>query len=331
MIRLCLIGAGRIGAVHAANIRTHSEAELRWVIDTRPEAAEAEAAHCDARTDTTPEAALADPEVDGVVITTSTDTHVDLILAAARAGKPTFCEKPIDLDIRRVDACLQEVEASGVPLMIGFNRRFDPSFRAVHDAVREGDVGQVEVVKVTSRDPGPPPIEYIRVSGGLFRDMMIHDFDMACWLMGEDPVEVYAAASCRVDPGIGEAGDVDTAAVVMVSAEGTLAQIDNSRRAAYGYDQRIEVLGAKGMLKAENPSPTTVERWTGEALSRDKPPFFFLERYDAAYKAELGSFLRVVRGEGEPPVTGADGRRALALADAAVESLATGRAVKLGV
>ena len=325
-----MIGAGRIGAVHAANIRSHSDAELRWVVDTRREAAEAQAAQCDARVDTAFDAALADPEVDGVVITTSTDTHVDLILAAARAGKPTFCEKPIDLDMHRVDACLKEVDASGVPLMIGFNRRFDPSFRALHDAVQEGAIGKVEVVKITSRDPAPPPIEYIRVSGGLFRDMMIHDFDMACWLMGEDPVEVFAAASCRVDPEIGEVGDVDTAVVVMKGADGTLAQIDNSRRAAYGYDQRIEVLGPKGMLRAEDPSPTTVERWTDEAISRDKPPHFFLERYDAAYRSELDSFLCVVRGEAKPPVTGADGRRALALADAAVESLESGRSVKVG-
>ena len=329
MVKICQFGAGRIGVVHAANIAAHPNAALRWVVDVRAQAASALAEAYGAQAGATPEAALADPEVDAVAIASSTDTHVDLILAAARAGKPVFCEKPIDLDLERVDACLREVARLGVPLMIGFNRRFDPNFQALHGALRAGEVGKLEVVKITSRDPAPPPVSYIQVSGGLFRDMMIHDFDMARWLMGEDPVEVYAAASCLVDAEIGRAGDVDTAMVVMVGASGVLCHIDNSRRAVYGYDQRIEVLGEKGMLQAGNPSPTTLERWTDASLARDKPPYFFLERYADAYRTELDHFIRAVQGEGELPVTGRDGRQALVLADAAAESLRMGRAVKV--
>src|SRR5206468_3009447 len=208
---------------------------------------------------TNPTEAFADKAVGAVVIASATDTHVDLAIAAARAGKAIFCEKPIDLDLARVDRCLAEIEKARVPFFIGFNRRFDRSFAAIEAAVRAGEIGKVEMAVITSRDPGPPPAEYLKVSGGLFRDMMIHDLDLARWLLGEEPVEVYAQASCLVDPAIGQAGDIDTAAVVLRTRSGAIAQISNSRRAVYGYDQRIEAFGSGGMLRAENRTPTTVE------------------------------------------------------------------------
>jgi myo-inositol 2-dehydrogenase / D-chiro-inositol 1-dehydrogenase len=219
------------------------------------------------------------------------------------------------------------VERAGVPLFIGFNRRFDPHFRALHDAVRRGEAGDVEVLKITSRDPAPPPLAYVRVSGGLFRDMMIHDLDMARFLLGEEPVEVFATGSCLVDPAIGAAGDIDTAMVILKTQRGALCHIDNSRRAVYGYDQRIEVFGSKGMLKADNPVPTTITRASPEGVVSDAPHAFFLERYPEAYRAELDHFLDVIARRAPPLVTGRDGREALALADAAVRSLELGQPV----
>ncbi|HAA78105.1 TPA: inositol 2-dehydrogenase, partial [Candidatus Latescibacteria bacterium] len=260
----------------------------------------------------------------------STDTHLDLILEGIKAGKAVFCEKPLDLDLGRVDERMDEIEAADTPVLVGFNRRYDPNFKAVHDAIANGKIGDLEMVKITSRDPGPPPIEYINVSGGLFRDMMIHDFDLARWLLGEDPVEVFASASCLVDPAIGNAGDIDTAVVTMKTASGKLCQIDNSRRAVYGYDQRMEVFGSKGMAKADNVQTNTVEVWDGDRVHREKPPYFFLERYAEAYRAELDHFVDVVSGKAEPAVTARDGRQALALADAALTASQSGQAQQLG-
>jgi myo-inositol 2-dehydrogenase/D-chiro-inositol 1-dehydrogenase len=328
-MKLALLGAGRIGRIHAANIHRSPRAELRAVVDVNPDAARALADLYGAQASADAGAALADPALDGVLICTSTDTHVDLILKAARRGLPVFCEKPVDLDLARVDACLAEVERAGARLFIGFNRRFDPHFRALRDAVRRGEVGDVEIVKITSRDPAPPPPAYVRVSGGLFRDMMIHDLDMARFLLGEEPVEIFATGACLVDPAIGEAGDIDTAMVLLRTGRGALCHIDNSRRAVYGYDQRVEVFGSGGMLHAGNPTPTTVTRFTREAVVSDKPWPFFLERYADAYRAELDHFLDIVEGAAEPAVTGRDGREALALADAAARSIELGRPVKL--
>jgi len=329
MIKLALLGAGRIGQVHAANIHQSSRATLHAVVDVNAESARALAERYGAQASSDVDAVLADPAVQGVMICTSTDTHVDMILKATQRKLPIFCEKPVDLDLARVDACLAEVERAGVPLFIGFNRRFDPHFRALRDAVRRGDAGDVEIVKITSRDPAPPPPAYVRVSGGIFRDMMIHDLDMARFLLGEEPVEVFATGSCLVDPGIGEAGDVDTAMVILKTARGALCHIDNSRRAVYGYDQRIEVFGSQGMLQAANPTPTTVLRYTREAVLVDKPYYFFLDRYPDAFRAELDHYLDVIAGSATPLVTGRDGRQALVLADAALESLKAGRPVAL--
>jgi myo-inositol 2-dehydrogenase/D-chiro-inositol 1-dehydrogenase len=300
------------------------------VVDVQETLAERTAAAFAARASTNPGDGIADPDVDAVIIASPTPTHVDLIKAAARAGKAIFCEKPIDLELARVDEAIAEVQSAGVPFFIGFNRRFDRSFQRLKTELSDGVVGRLEMVHIISRDPGPPPIEYLRQSGGLFRDMMIHDLDMARWILGDEPVEVYANGSALVDPGIGQMGDVDSAVVTLKTREGVLGQISNSRRAAYGYDQRVEVLGSKGMLRAENVQTHTVGRWTAEGVHHDNPPHFFIERYMDAYRAELQHFVRAILDPAQPLLTGPhDGRQALVLADACLQSLDLGRPVRL--
>jgi myo-inositol 2-dehydrogenase/D-chiro-inositol 1-dehydrogenase len=329
MLHFAQFGAGRIGAIHAANLAASGRARLTHVVDVHAPAAAALAAkHGAAVSDTA--TALADPKVGAVIIASSTDTHADLVIAAARAGKAIFCEKPIDLSLARVDACLDAVAKAGVPMLVGFNRRFDPSFAELHRRIGAGAIGAVEQVVITSRDPGPPPVSYIKVSGGLFRDMTIHDFDMARWMLGEEPVEVFAYGATLVDPAIGQAGDIDSAMVLLKTASGRMAHINNSRRASYGYDQRVEVHGSAGRLLAGNRTPTTVELADANAVTADKPLHFFLERYADAYRIELNAFLDAVANGTKMPVGAEDGRQALLLADAAVESLRTGRPVKVG-
>jgi len=329
MLRFALLGAGRIGRLHAANIAAHSAARLTAVADAVPSAAAEVAAAHGARAAAVTEA-LAATDVDAVLIATSTDSHAPLIEAAAAAGKAILCEKPIDLDIGRAEVAVRAASAAGVPLAVGFNRRFDASFASLKARLDAGAVGTPEIVTIASRDPAPPPVSYIRVSGGLFRDMMIHDLDMARWLLGEEPVEVHAMGSALVDPAIAEAGDVDTAVVTLRTASGRLAQISNSRRATYGYDQRIECHGSAGMLRAGNQRATTVEMATADGFARDPVLHFFLERYGPAYRAELDAFIEAV-GAGRPPApTGDDGLAALRLADAAQRSLETGTPVRLG-
>ena len=328
MISFCQFGAGRIGAIHAENIVRHPGARLAAIVDVDRDAAERLATRHGAAVGTQA-GVLADPGIDAVVISSSTDTHADLVEAAARAGKAVFCEKPLDLDRRRAEACLAVVGECGVPLMVGFNRRFDPHFARLEHQLRNGRVGQVELVSITSRDPSPPPLAYVRVSGGLFRDMMIHDFDTARWLLGEEPVELFAAASVLVDPAIGEAGDVDTAVVTLRTGSGALCQISNSRRAVYGYDQRIEILGSKGALRADNVAESTVVFAGADGIVGDKPLPFFLERYAEAYRRELDHFVAALT-RGTPPLPGGDdGVKALALAEAALQSLETRRPVAL--
>jgi len=328
MLQFAQFGAGRIGTIHAGNITASGAAALRYVVDVDRKAATALARRHGAKvTDTA--TALADPEVDAVLIASSTDTHADLAIAAARAGKAIFCEKPIDLSLARVDACLAAVRKARVPMMVGFNRRFDPSFAALQGRIAAGDIGVVEQVIISSRDPGLPPLGYLKVSGGQFRDMTIHDFDMARWLLGEEPVEVYATGSVLVDPAVGRIGDIDSAMVVMRTRSGRLCNINNSRRASYGYDQRIEVHGSKGRLMAGNRVPTTVELADGAAVSTDKPLHFFLERYAEAYRIELAAFIEAVRMRKRMPVGPADGRQALVLAEAALRSLRTRRPVRV--
>jgi len=267
--------------------------------------------------------------IDAVLIASATNTHADLIELAAKAGKAIFCEKPVHLDMTRVNQCLAVVDQEKVPLFIGFNRRYDPQFSLVEKRLRAGDIGKPESLIIISRDPAPPPVSYIKVSGGLFRDMMIHDFDMARFIMGENPVSVYASGSSIVDPEIGQANDIDTAFVVLRFPSGAMATISNSRRSGYGYDQRLEVHGQKGVLTAKNINENTVECWTDAGCTCSKPEFFFLQRYMQAYQAEWAHFVDVLKQKTTPAVSGIDGKLALYLADSALESLRTGKEVAL--
>lgn len=328
MVTLSQFGAGRIGKIHAANVARNSRSRLKYVVDVDEAAAQA-LAQASGAVVADAETVFADADVDAVIVASSTDTHKPIIEAACAAGKAVFCEKPVDLDSARVKEVVRAVEKAGVLFFVAFNRRFDPSFSALHKALRGGRVGKVEQVIITSRDPGPPPAAYIKVSGGLFRDMMIHDFDMARWLLGEEPVEVFAVGSCLVDPAIGDLGDIDTAAVTLTTASGALCQITNSRRAVYGYDQRIEVFGAHGMLRAGNRTDTTVEVSDGTGVMTDKPMYFFLERYADAYRIELDHFLDCLEKKTTPLAGAEDGLRSLLLADAAAQSVKSGRPVKV--
>ncbi len=326
MIRFLLIGAGRIGRIHAENIARNPRSSLLSVSDADSKAAEALAKPWGSKV-VAPEEALSERNVDAVLVASSTDTHADWIERCAAAGKPVFCEKPLDLDIERATACMHKAQTARIPLYLGFNRRYDPSFTRIKREIRSGSIGRLETLHITSRDPSPPPVEYIRRSGGLFRDMMIHDFDMARWLLGAEPVEVFARGSALVDPAIGEAGDVDTAMVMLRTAEGTLCQIANSRRCSFGYDQRIEAFGSQGMACAGNHRETSVTLADARGYTVEPALPFFLERYAAAYRLELEDFINALEGAAVELATGEDGRRALLLADAAQESLATGAPV----
>jgi myo-inositol 2-dehydrogenase / D-chiro-inositol 1-dehydrogenase len=328
-MRFGIIGAGRIGKIHAGNVAARPDSQVALVADADSAAAAALAKATGAKVGGV-DAILAAKDVDAVAICSPTDTHADLIERAARSGKAIFCEKPIDLDVNRVRACLDVVKQTGATLMVGFNRRFDPNFAALRRRVAEGAIGAIEIVSITSRDPSPPPVSYIARSGGLFRDMMIHDFDMARFVLGEEPVAVSAMGSALVDKAIGEAGDIDTAVVIMETASGKVAQISNSRRAAYGYDQRVEAHGEKGMIRADNVRETTVE-WAGaHGFASDKALNFFLERYDAAYRNELDAFVGAANSGKKPHPDGQDGLMALLLADAAYRSWKTGQRVSVG-
>ena len=328
-MQIGLLGAGRIGGIHGANIAAHSRVTLSAVADADNAAAQRLASATGAKVSSL-DAIIADKNIGAVFICTPTDMHADLIERAARAGKAVFCEKPVDLDSARIRACLDVVRSANTKLMIGFNRRFDPSFAAIRRRIGAGEIGKVELVTILSRDPSPPPPSYVARSGGLFRDMMIHDLDMARFLLGEEPVEVHAVGSCLVDPGIGAAGDVDTAAVLLKTASGKIAQISNSRRATYGYDQRIEVHGSKGMLRAGNVHMTTLERADGGGFTADVIQNFFIDRYAGAYAAEIAAFLDAVEKGTHPHADGHDGLMAQKLAEAATQSRQTGQAVRVG-
>jgi myo-inositol 2-dehydrogenase/D-chiro-inositol 1-dehydrogenase len=328
MMDCALFGAGRIGKIHAGNVAREAGARLKYVIDPNTEAAAALAAEHGAKPAMTAEV-FADKSVGAVLICSYTDTHADLILAAAAAGKAIFCEKPIDLAIARARTCAEAVARAGVTCMIGFQRRFDPTFAAAKARLAAGEIGTPEMLIVTSRDPGAPPIPYIKSSGGIFKDMLIHDFDIFRWILEDEAETVHASASCLVDPTIGEAGDVDSTAVTIRTKRGRLCQINTSRRAAYGYDQRFEVLGSGGMLQAGNHVATEVVASTKTAVSRDLPLHFFLERYRAAYAAELAQFFAALAGKEQVRTTIDDGLKALELAEAATTSWREGRIVKL--
>ncbi|HEY3947768.1 inositol 2-dehydrogenase [Phenylobacterium sp.] len=326
MKQLALIGAGRIGEIHAANAAAHPDLRLSLVVDPLADAARQVAQDTGARVASLDEA-LADPAIDGVIVASATDTHLDYAVRAHAAGKAVFCEKPIDMDLARARAAAERLK--GARLFLGFNRRFDPSFQALKAKLAAGAVGALETLQITSNDPGPPPIDYVEVSGGLFKDMAIHDFDMARWLLGEEPVEVFAWGSCLVDPAIGEAGDIDTARTLLKTASGKLCVIANSRRSGFGYDQRIEAYGESGMVRADNVTESTVQVWSEAGAQADRFRNFFLDRYKDAYRAEMAHFAHILSGQAQPTVGYADGVAALALAEAAAESLRTGRPVRL--
>ncbi|WP_235087483.1 inositol 2-dehydrogenase [Chromobacterium sp. Beijing] len=328
MIDAALFGAGRIGKIHAANLARLPGMRLKYVVDSHaPAARELAAAHgaeaCAA------EQALDDPAVRAVIIAASTDTHAELILAAAARGKAIFCEKPVDLELERARQCARAVAAGGVPCLIGFQRRYDPTFAALKARLAAGEIGAPEMLIVTSRDPGAPPLDYIRRSGGIFKDMLIHDFDICRWILDDEVLSVHASASALSDPAIAAAGDADSAAVTLRTRQGRLCQINTSRRAAYGYDQRFEVLGSRGMLQAGNHRPTEVIAYGERAVAADLPEPFFLERYRQAYAAEMAHFLEVIRDGAAPRTTVEDGVRALELADAATRSWRSGQVIEL--
>ena len=329
MVNFALFGAGRIGRMHAENLAQRSDATLLYVVDTKPEAARALAEPLGAR-QAAAEEAFSDPQVHAVLIASSTGSHADLSIAAARAGKAIFCEKPVDLTLPKVDLCIKEVRKARVPMFVGFNRRFDPSFRELKKRLDAGVIGKLEQVIITNRDPGLPELRFLASSGGLFLDFTIHDFDMARWLLGEEPVEVFAWGAVLVDPRVRTEGkDIDTAMLLLRTASGKMCHINNTRRAVYGYDQRIEVLGAKGMLRAANLAPTSVERFGAEATCVDNPWPNFQTRYAAAYAAELSSFIRGVEARKPVEVGPEDSRQVLVLAEAALKSSQTGRPVRL--
>ncbi len=329
MLRFGVLGAGRIGNVHARTLRDSGRAQVAYVADAMADAANALAAQVGAKTGSVDDV-IAASDVDAILIATPTDTHADLIEKAARAGKMILCEKPVSLSVDRIEACLKVVDEAGVPLMIGFHRRYDPNYSALEKRLRAGEIGDIEIVTIICRDPAPPPVSYIERSGGLYRDMMIHDFDMARFLLGEDPITVHALGASLVDPAIGKAGDIDTAVVHMQTASGKMCVITNSRRATYGHDQRIEVHGSRGMLRAGNIHLTTLERADSAGFTEDLIPFSFIERYADAYRIEINAFLTAIENGEAPRASGRDGLMAQKLADAAAESLKAGQAVSIG-
>jgi myo-inositol 2-dehydrogenase/D-chiro-inositol 1-dehydrogenase len=330
MLRIGVLGCGRIGQVHALSIQQIPQAKLAAVADASMDAAEAAAQRFGVENRTVGEI-LSARDIDAVVIATSTSTHFDMIHAAADARKAILCEKPIDLSADRVRICIGAVELAGVPFMTAFNQRFDPHFGALRARVVAGEIGDVEIVSITSRDPAPPPVSYIQGSGGLFRDMMIHDLDMARFVLGEEPVQVFAAGSNLVDPAIGAAGDIDTAAVILTTASGRICQITNSRRTTYGYDKRLEVHGSKGMLRVSNVLEDLVESAGGSGFERARAQPFFLERFGAAYLAEMKHFIDAVSSCSKLTPDAHDGLRAQLIADAATRSWQERRPIAIGI
>ena len=326
-----VIGAGRIGKIHAENLVTRIPGvDVVAIADINLQAAQDLAAHLQIpRAVEDYHAILSDPAIEAVVICSSTDTHAKIVSEAARAGKHIFCEKPIALNLETIDVALEAVKKAAVKLQIGFNRRFDPNFRKVHMMVAEGKIGTPQIIRITSRDPAPPPISYVKVSGGLFLDMTIHDFDMARYLCGSEVEEVYAAAGVMVDHAIGEAGDVDTAIITLRFTNGAIGTIDNSRKAVYGYDQRVEVFGSEGMLQAHNNTTDNDVYSNAEGVHSAKPLYFFLERYMESFIAEMKEFVRSIQEDTTPLVTGIDGRIPVVMGMAAKKSYLEHRPVKL--
>ena len=328
MIDVAIFGAGRIGKIHAGNIVKQPGVRLKYVVDPDAQAAAALASQHDAAVGSI-EAVFSHRSIRAVAIASSTDTHADLIQRGAASAKAIFCEKPIDLDLARARECAAAVKRAGVPCMVGFQRRYDPTFAAAKARIEAGEIGTPEQLVITSRDPGAPPLDYLKRSGGIFKDMLIHDFDVFRWILGDEAETVYAIGSVMTDPDVAKADDIDVTAVAIRTRAGRLALINTNRRAAYGYDQRFEVLGSKGMLQAGNHRPTEVVAYTEASVSADKPEHFFLERYRVAYAVEMGHFFDAL-GAGKPMRTSIDdGVAALELAEAATTSWREKRIVTL--
>lgn len=330
MFNIALFGAGRIGQVHAVNIDAHPQSRLYSLVEPFDTFANAFMSQYPEVKRQTVDEALNDPVVDAVVICSATDTHADYIELAAKHQKAIFCEKPIDLDIARVRDCLTTVERTQVAFLLGFNRRFDPQFRLLKEKIDAGTIGKPASVVITSRDPAPPPSQYIKSSGGLYRDMAIHDFDMACYLLGETPTHVFAQGSCMVDESIGQAGDIDTSVAILSFPSGATATIHNSRQSGYGYDQRIEAHGQKGMLQVANMTENLLTITQSDGQHSAVPKEFFLERYQEAYQQEWQHFVEVLQGK-TALCSAHDGLRALEVADAALQSLRGHKQISLGV
>ena len=330
-LNIGIVGAGMIGKVHAENLAYRiPEANPLIIADINEKAAREAAARCNIPKMTTDyQEILADSEIDAVVICSSTDTHARIIGEAAQAGKHIFCEKPIDFSLAKIDQALALVNKAGVKLQIGFNRRFDANFARVRQAITSGEIGEPHLLHIISRDPEPPTPEYVKTSGGIFMDMTIHDFDMACFLIDSEVEEIFAYGGVRIDPEIGKAGDLDTVLILLKYADGTLGTIDNSEKAAYGYDQRVEVFGSKGAIQIANNYPNSATISTGESIHRELPLYFFVERYVDSYIAEMRAFVRAVLEDKPTPVSGADGRLPVVMALAARKSYDENRPVRL--
>ena len=326
MYNVAVLGAGRIGRIHAKNVAAHPQLKLAAIADPMGDSAAQLAAETGSVTRSVADI-LGDSSIHGVIVASPTDQHLDQTLQAIAAGKAVMCEKPIDQDLATARAAAAHLGGDR-PLLLGFNRRFDRHFGALKKQLDAGRIGDLESLLIVSHDPAPPPVSYIKVSGGLFKDMAIHDFDIARYLLGEEPVEVFATASCLVDPAIGEAGDIDTARTVLKTASGRLCVISNSRRSGYGYDQRIEAYGAKGLLKADNVLESTVAHWGADGPQLDAFQNFFLDRYAEAYRSEVNHFAAILAGQAKPLVGFDDAVRALALAEAAAQSVATGQVIR---
>ena len=331
MLNFALMGAGRIGKMHAKNLSMHSKSNLSYVYDINQDFANEVAKLSGAKVAQSAEEAINDKNVDAVLIASATPTHIDFMTMAAKAGKAVLCEKPIDLDIAKVDKCYETIKNFSVPIQIGFNRRFDKSNKKIKLAKDNGEIGNLEMVIITSRDPEPPGIEYLKAAGGFFRDTTIHDFDLSRFILGDDPViEVSAYGSQLISAECKEVGDQDTAMFIMRSQKGVLIHINNSRRAVYGYDQRVEIFGSKGMMISNNQSPTSVEKFDKNmTYAKDPIHFFFIERYEQSYKDQLDDFVNIIMNNEKPSVTFEDGRNALLLANAAYESFETGKSTKV--
>ncbi len=326
-----VIGTGRIGKLHIEHLSQNiPEADLVAICSLDTKTAESLAEQFKIPTITTDYLTLiSNSQIDAVIVASSTDTHVEICQAAAAAGKHIFCEKPIALDLDQIDETLASIEDAAVKFQVGFNRRFDKNFMQVHEAIESGEIGDPHILRITSRDPAPPPIEYVKISGGMFLDMTIHDFDMARYLIREEVDEIYAVGGVRVDPIIGEVGDIDTAIITLRFQNGVLATIDNSRQAVYGYDQRVEVFGSKGMISVENPLTNSVNFSGREGSRAALPPYFFIERYKEAYLSEMEAFIRCIMEDTEPAVTGVDGRVPIVIGYTALKSLRENRPVLL--